>query len=794
MSKKAVSVTDFDNLQQIGTVAASFRNLSTKDAIKNSVIYFWESHTNNPDDKKRIQATIDLIYKKFDIASCEKYEIRTGYLSRYNYLQKPMEESSVPELEVAIERGEEEQSEWIKRCNPRLPGFMQKNWQDCISKSQNPHFEKCKKLLLDHIKEDGEFEAAFSDSVDNFISKRSVNAINSMSYLVEENAWILTLPLLHPNKQIYIIHVGNVTESTLILFSRFSYLRDGSRLLLPTFSNERFDCMADFLMEYKNKKNYGYSHPVDDDKTVVNFVAQGNEQLTVDVLLKMLLDERSEKELLSSIISKIPGNIYWLNKDSVYLGCNDLQAQMLGLSSRDEIVGKTNYDLLPEAEAKKHNNINKMVIERGIHYSGQETSTMQGGKYSYLSRKAPLFNSSGTKVVGLLGVSIDITDKIMADEERKKTKELKFQNKLQQVRIQTQEEFRDFIATIAHDIVSPIVNLNFIMKNCQDLPEKQRVNLRNAITDISNIANVLLSRYKQDKQDSAFMEKQHILVPLALLETISKKKQEYYDKNIDICYLHDSCLNFTFIEGDQSNFRRMLSNLINNSADAFDGKSGTITVTLSMDDETVIIKIHDTGKGMSKRTVNKILGNDFIETTKATGHGIGLSQVKNILDIYNGKMTLDSIEGVGTTVTLIFPKSDIPTSIADKLIFHKGDIVVVLDSDESLKGIWEELLKNHMNDIKFQFFTSVDEADNFINSSLERDRIFLLVDYELRDKDKGLRFILENNLKEQSIIITSIHNDKKVHDLIESCSLKMIPKQYLSDISIVLDANGTLIA
>jgi PAS domain S-box-containing protein len=548
--------------------------------------------------------------------------------------------------------------------------------------------------------------------------------------------------------------------------------------------------MADFLMEYKNKKNYGYSHPVDDDKTVSNFISLNNEQPTADNLLKMFLDERSEKELLSSIISKIPGHIYWLSKDGIYLGCNDLQAQMLGLISRDAIVGKTNYDLLPEAEARKHNNINKMVMERGISYSGEETSTMQGGKHSYLSRKAPLFNSSHTKVVGLLGISIDITDRITADEERKKTKDLKFQNKLQQVRIQTQEEFRNFIATMAHDIVSPLVSLSFIMKTCQDLPEKQRSNLRNAITDINNIATALLNRDKQDEKDNASMEKQHILVPLALLETIYQKKREHHDKAIDIHYVLDPSLNFTFMEGDQSNFRRMLSNLINNSVDAFENRPGIINIALHVEKKNVIITIQDNGKGMPSETVAKILRKESVRTTKADGHGIGLSQVRNTLDLYKGKMAIDSTEGVGTTITLTFPVSDTPKWVTDRLVFHRGDTVMVLDNDESMKGIWEDLLKNHMNDIKFEFFSNENDAADFISSSLEKNKIFLLVDYELKEKDMGLKFVLENDMKNQSIIVTSIHNDKKIQDLIESCGMKMIPKQYLGDISIVVECRN----
>jgi PAS domain S-box-containing protein len=785
MNKETINMVANDKGTQINITVASFRNLQSKDPIKNAVIYFWESHTNNPDDKKRTNATIDLIYKKFDVASCEKYEIRTGYLSRYNYLHNPKDESTIDELETAIERGEEEQNGWIQRCDPKLPGFVQRNWQSCISRSKNPHFEKCKKLLIEHVKNEDAFKEAFSSSVDNYISKRSVNVVNSHSYLIEENAWILTLPLLHPDKQIYIIHVGNITDSTQILFTRFSYLREGAKLLIPTFSNERFDCVGDFVVEYKNKRNYGYSHPVDDDK-IVNFVSPDDSQLSADVLLKMLLQERSEKEILSSVISKMPGHIYWLNKNGVYLGCNDLQAQTLGLSSRDKIVGKTNYDLLPEMEAKRHSNINRMVMDRGTNYSGQETSSMQDGKFSYLSHKAPLFNSSRTKVIGLLGISIDITDRIMVDEERRRTKELKFQNKLQEVRLKTQEEFKDFISMMAHDIVSPLVNLSFIMKSCQDLSEEQQVSLNNTITEISSVANVLLNRYKQDIQDNSIMHNQYVMVPLALLEVLYHKRREYQHKDVEISYTPDSRFNFSFIKGNQNNFQRMLSNLVNNSVDSFKGKPGVVVLSLNGNTDYIIVKVKDNGIGMPKDMVARILSDNFIGTTKSAGNGIGLNQVRTILDLYDGNMTIDSVDGVGTTITLVFPKAIVPNVMLDKLVVSNGSTVVVLDKNESLEKVWTELFRKYMVDIKFKFFSNTEKAASFINSLPNKNNICLIVDYELGSKNAGLRFILDNGMTGQ-IVACNIHNDPDVLELIESCGMKMIPKQYITDIPIIVE-------
>jgi hypothetical protein len=238
----------------IESTVTSFRNLPTIEPI----VIFWESHTKNPNDKVKIQSTIDLIPKKFDLATCESYEVRTGYLSRYNYLSKPKENSQIEELEEAIVKGEEDQVSWIKRCKPNLERFMQVDWHECISKLKNPHFESCRYLLMKTIEENKAIYKAYRESANAYAIKRRTNGQNGFSYLVEENARILSLPYSYPNKQIYVIHVGNVTEATTILWSVFEYLKKSVRLLFPYFSTQKFANLADFKSEYENKCKYGY--------------------------------------------------------------------------------------------------------------------------------------------------------------------------------------------------------------------------------------------------------------------------------------------------------------------------------------------------------------------------------------------------------------------------------------------------------------------------------------------------------------------------------------------------------
>ncbi|HXH55614.1 MAG TPA: hypothetical protein VNK03_07740, partial [Gammaproteobacteria bacterium] len=48
---------------------------------------------------------------------------------------------------------------------------------------------------------------------------------------------------------------------------------------------------------------------------------------------------------LESIIAHLPGHVYWLDRNNVFLGSNDLQAKAAGFENRYEIVGKSNYEM-----------------------------------------------------------------------------------------------------------------------------------------------------------------------------------------------------------------------------------------------------------------------------------------------------------------------------------------------------------------------------------------------------------------------------------------------------------------
>lgn len=144
-------------------------------------------------------------------------------------------------------------------------------------------------------------------------------------------------------------------------------------------------------------------------------------------------DDVSLKKIkyLENIIGLMPGHVYWKDRDCILQGCNDQQAFDIGLNSRDEIVGKSAYDILwqdqPE-EAKREqaaitDKMDKDVMSSGTAVIIEESVVLSNGETAvFLSTKKPIKNEDG-EVVGLFGISVDITERKKIELELAKAKE-----------------------------------------------------------------------------------------------------------------------------------------------------------------------------------------------------------------------------------------------------------------------------------------------------------------------------------------------------------------------------------
>ncbi len=113
---------------------------------------------------------------------------------------------------------------------------------------------------------------------------------------------------------------------------------------------------------------------------------------------------------LQTIVNSIPKFIFWKDKDLTFLGCNRLFANLAGLSSPEEVVGKTDHDFWAN-EADLYRADDLEVIENNkAKLDYEESQTSKKGEETWMrTSRVPLLDHSG-EVVGVLGIFEDITD------------------------------------------------------------------------------------------------------------------------------------------------------------------------------------------------------------------------------------------------------------------------------------------------------------------------------------------------------------------------------------------------
>jgi PAS domain S-box-containing protein len=133
---------------------------------------------------------------------------------------------------------------------------------------------------------------------------------------------------------------------------------------------------------------------------------------------------RSSQQLLQSVMDNIPQAVFWKDRELRYLGCNQAFAEDAGLTTPQDIVGKTDYDMPWTAQAEAYRSDDRLVMELGtakINY--EEPQTTPTGETIWLrTSKVPMRDAAGT-VSAVLGMYEDITERKQIESNLQESEE-----------------------------------------------------------------------------------------------------------------------------------------------------------------------------------------------------------------------------------------------------------------------------------------------------------------------------------------------------------------------------------
>jgi two-component system cell cycle sensor histidine kinase/response regulator CckA len=435
---------------------------------------------------------------------------------------------------------------------------------------------------------------------------------------------------------------------------------------------------------------------------------KANKQLRLEIEERKQAQEEAsyEQNLLQTLLNNIPDYVYFKDKNRRFVSASNSFCDLLGCRM-DDIIGKKDEDLFPEETAAETASDDRHVINTGMPLVNKEEggeSIGEGGHW-VLTTKLPWRDYNGN-IIGLFGISREITD-------RKRAEEALLESKEKIARYKKMESLGLLAGGVAHDlnnILSGIVSYPELL--LLQLPEDSQ--FRNSIKTIKKsgdravaVVNDLLTVARGVATTRE---------PLNLNDLIddylnSPEFNELKKLHPTVAVKTEIDRDLLNIGGSHVHLSKVLMNLLSNAFEAIKG-SGNVTILTAnryldkplkgYDDinpgEYAVLTVSDDGLGISSGDLERIFEPFYTKKVLGrSGTGLGLAVVWNVVQDHEGYIDVIS-NANGTTFKLFFPitreeRSMRNLSIPFKDLIANGEKILVIDDVKSQREISCKMLE-----------------------------------------------------------------------------------------------------
>lgn len=338
---------------------------------------------------------------------------------------------------------------------------------------------------------------------------------------------------------------------------------------------------------------------------------------------------------------------------------------------------------------------------------------------------------------------------------------------------------------IRHDSRGAIQAIKAVVDSSKNLDDLEVSTLNSATQRLERMISES-RREKIEVVDHKIESQKEALIHVytAITDILTEKSALFEQVGVKVDFLYNQKALSTFLEIDEFQFKRMLSNILDNSIDAIKQKvepNSKIKIYLESEDKFLKVEIKDNGIGIKKELLPNIGIKGY--TLKSEGSGLGLSWAKEKIADWDGGFKIDSEYGKGTKLTLILPIKKFPSWTTDSISIKNINNIVAIDDDPSVIGQWRrKFLKGSNNTLGFLGFES---GEKFFEESVRDEKILYLVDYDLgKHTINGLNLASKINNKKSVYMVTNNFDDWEVQRFCEDFGVKLIPKTAISEIKI----------